>query len=79
MPKALTSFQTNHLVNLDGATYRVPSQRSERIEADSKMFAHVKFLHDNICPNRIIVSPDRDVALIFSPVSRALAWQVFTY
>ena len=71
MPEVLTSFQTNYLANLDGATYRVTSQRSERIdfycnheEGDSKMFAYIKFLYDNICLNRIIVSPDSDVAVI---------------
>ena len=28
------------------------------------MFAYIKFLYDNICLNRIIVSPDSDVAVI---------------
>ena len=69
--ESLTSFQTNYLANLDGITYRVTSQRSERIgfyckheKADSKTFAYVKVLYDNICLNRIIVSPDSDVAVI---------------
>ena len=71
MPKVLTSFQTNYVTNLDGATYRVTSQRSERIdfycnheEADSKIFAYIKPLYDNICLNRIIVSPGSDIAVI---------------
>ena len=71
LPKVLTSFQTNYLANLDGATYRVTSQRSERIdfycnheEADSKIFAYIKLLYDNICLNRIIVSPGSDIAVI---------------
>ena len=70
MPKIATSFQTNYLAYLGGATYRLTSQRTERIEfycnheADSKMFAHIKFLFDNICLNRIIVSLDSDVAVM---------------
>ena len=71
MPQTLTSFQTN-LANLDGTTDHVKSQRSERIdfyrkykEADTKMFAHVKFLGDKIRVNRvIIVWPDSYVAVI---------------
>ena len=70
MSKVLTFFQANYLANLDWAPYGVTSQRSERIdfycnheEADSKMFAYIKSL-DNICLNRIIVSPDSDVAVI---------------
>ena len=58
LPKVLTSFQTNYLANPDGATYRVASQGSERIdiycnyeEADSKIFAYIKFLSDNIFQN----------------------------
>ena len=60
------------MANLDGATDRVTSQRSERIdyynheEADTKMFAYIKFLFENIRLNRVrIVSPDSDVAVIF--------------
>ena len=71
MPKVLTSFQTNYLANLDGATYCVTSQTSEIIdfycnheEAHSKMFVYIKLFYDNICLNRIIVSPDSDVAVI---------------
>ena len=59
------------MANLNGATYRVTSQKSERIdfycnheEADPKMFAYIKFFHDSICLNRIIVSPDSDVAVV---------------
>ena len=55
MPKVLIFFQTNYLENLDGAAYRVTSQRREIIgfycndeEADSKIFAYIKFLYDNI-------------------------------
>ena len=47
----------------------ITSQRRERIdfycnheEADSKMFAYIKFLF--VCLNRIVVSPDSDVAVI---------------
>ena len=71
MPKVLTSFQTNYVTNLDDASYRVTSQRSEKIdfycnheEADSKIFAYIKLLYDNICLNRIIVSPGSDIAVI---------------
>ena len=71
MPKVSTSFQTNYLAYLGSATYRLTSQRTGRIEfycnheeADSKMSAHIKFLFDNICLNRIIVSPDSDVAVM---------------
>ena len=66
--KVLTSFQNKYLVNLDGATYSVTSQRSEKNDfycnhkkADSKMFVYIKLLCDNICLN--IVSPDSDVAV----------------
>ena len=62
---------TNYLANLEGATYRITSQRSEGIdfycnyeETDSQMFAYIKFLYDNICLNRIIFSPDSDVTVI---------------
>ena len=61
----------HYLANLEGATYRITSQRSEGIdfycnpeETDSQMFAYIKFLYDNICLNRIIVSPNSDVAVI---------------
>ena len=72
LPNVLTSSQTIYLANLDGATDRVTSQSSERIafycdheEADMKMVAHIKFLCDNICLNKvIIVLPDSDAAVI---------------
>ena len=87
LPKVLTFFQTNYLANLDGATYRVTSQRSEKIdfycnheEADSKMFAYIKFLYDNICLNclnRITLSPDSDIAVIslYQSVSNWNRWR----
>ena len=72
LPKVLNSFQTNHLANLDSTAYLVTSQRSERIdfycnhkEADSNIFAYIKFFCDSICLNTIIVSPDCDGALIY--------------
>ena len=47
----------------------IRSHRSERIdfyfndeEADSKMFVYIKFLF--VCLNRMVVSPDSDVAVI---------------
>ena len=66
LPNALTSFQTIHLTNLDGATDRVTSQSSEIIdfncdheEAGTKMFACIKFRCGNIRLSRVtIVSPD---------------------
>ena len=69
LPKVLTSFQTIYLTNLDGATDRVTSQSSERIdfycdhkEAYTKMFAYIKFICDNIRPSRVIIgSPDTDL------------------
>ena len=72
MPIVLTSSQTNYLGNFDCATDGVASQSMERIhfycdheEADTKMFAYIKFLCDNIRRNRvIIVSPDSNVAVI---------------
>ena len=72
MAKVLTSFQTIYLTNLDSATDRVTSQSSERVdfycdheEADTKMFAYIKFLCNNIRLRRvIIVSRDTDVAMI---------------
>ena len=72
MSYILTSPQTICLLNLDGAADRVTSQDSERIdfycyyeEADTKMFAYIKFLCDNIRLNRIIIlSPDTDVTVI---------------
>ena len=71
MSYILTSPQTICLLNLDGAADRVTSQDSERIdfycyyeEADTKMFAYIKFLCDNIRLNRIIIfSPDADVTI----------------
>ena len=72
LPKVLSPFQTNYLAYIDGAADRVTSQSSERIdfycdheEADTKMFAYIKFLCDNIHLSRVtIVSPDTDVAVI---------------
>ena len=72
LSKVLTS-QTIYLANLDVATDRVKSQRSERIDfycdhekADTNTFRNIKFLCDNIRLNRvIIISPDTDVAVIF--------------
>ena len=72
MSKVLTSLQTNYLANLDNTADRVISQRSERIdfycnheETDTKMFAYIKFLCDNIWMKRVItVSPDSVVAVI---------------
>ena len=70
--RVLTFFETNYLANLDGATCRVTSQRSKRIdfycnheEADSKIIVYIRLLYDNTCLNKIIVSPDCDAALIF--------------
>ena len=68
----LTSSQTIYLTNPDDATNCVTSQSSERIdffcdreEADTKMFAYIKFLCDNIRLNRIIIiSPDTDIKVI---------------
>ena len=72
LPYVLVSSQTIYLANLDGATDRITSWSSKRIdfycnheEADTKIFAYIKFLCDNIRLNRIIiVSPDTDVTLI---------------
>ena len=66
LPKALTSSQTIYLTNLDGATDRGTSQRSEKIdfycdheEADTKIFAYIKFFCDNFRLSKVtIVSPD---------------------
>ena len=60
------------MANLDGATDRAVSQNSEKTgfycdqgEADTKIFAYIRFLCDNIRLNRIIiVSPDTDVTVI---------------
>ena len=65
----LTSSKTILLASLDGTTDRLTSQSSERIdfywhhtEADTKMFACIKFFCDNICLNKvIIISPDTGV------------------
>ena len=70
----LTSFQTIYLTNFDSATDRVTSQSSERIdfycnheEADTKMFAYIKFLCDNIRLSKVtIVSPDTAQKMKFS-------------
>ena len=70
--KVLTSFQTIYLTNLDSAADRVTSQSSERVdfycdheEADTKMFAYIKFLCNNIRLSRVTtVSPDTDAAMI---------------
>ena len=58
----LMSSQTIDLANLDGTTDRVKDQTSERIdfycdheEADTKMFAYIKFFRDNIHLNRVIM------------------------
>ena len=55
MPNVLTFSQIIYLANFDGAADRVTSQSSERIyfyydheEADTKMFAYIKFLYDTI-------------------------------
>ena len=72
LPYVLTSSQTIYLTNLEGATDRVTSQCSEKIdfyydheEADKKMFAYIKFFSDNIRLNKvIIVAPDTDVTVI---------------
>ena len=72
LPHVLTSCQTICLANLDGATDRAVSQNSEKTgfycdqgEADTKIFAYIRFLCDNIRLNRIIiVSPDTDVTVI---------------
>ena len=60
LQKVLTPLQTNYFANHDGAADCVTSQRSERIdfycnheEANSKMFANIKFLCDNIRLNQI--------------------------
>ena len=68
----LASPQTIYLANLDGVADRVTSQSSERTdfycnheEVDTKIFAHIKLLCDNIRLNRIItVSPDTEVTVI---------------
>ena len=68
----LTSSQNIYLANLDSATDRLASQSSERIdfysdhiESDTKMFAYINFLCDNIPLNMvIIISPDTIVAMI---------------
>ena len=68
----LTSSQTIYLANLDSAIDRKTSQGSERTdfywdheEADTKMFAYIKFHYDNIRLNKIItVSPDTDITVI---------------
>ena len=61
-PKSFQSYlgNSNNKTNLVITADRVRSQRSERIyfycnheEADTKMFAYVKFLCDNIRLNRI--------------------------
>ena len=56
LPNALTSSQTIYLANLDSTADRAKSRSSERIdfycdheEADTKIFAYIKFLCDNIC------------------------------
>ena len=72
MPNVLASSQIIYLANLDGATDCATSQSRERIyfdcsheEADTKMFAYIKFLCDNTCLiSVIIVSLDTDVAMI---------------
>ena len=58
LPNFLTFSETIYLANLDGAPDRVTSQSSERIyfyydhkEADTKLFAYIKFLYDTICLN----------------------------
>ena len=79
LPNDLTSSQTIYLANLDSATDRVASQSSEKIdfyndhrESDTKMFAYINFLCDNIPLNMvIIVSPVTAVAVIS-------LWQSFT-
>ena len=55
MQYVLTSSQTIYLANLDGSTDHVTSQKNERIEfycdyeeANTKMFAYIKFLCDSI-------------------------------
>ena len=72
LPKVLTSFQTIYLTNLDGAADCVTSQSSETIdfycdheEADTKIFAYIKFLCDNNRLSRVtIFLLDTDVAMI---------------
>ena len=61
-------LQTIYLANLDGATDHVTLIFfCNRREADTKMFAYIKFLCDNICLNRVaIVSPYISVAVISS-------------
>ena len=59
-PSVLTSSQTLYLANFDGTTDRVTSQSNERIDfycnhKDTKMFAYIKFLCDNIHLNRVII------------------------
>ena len=60
-----------YLTNLDGATDRVVSQSSERIdfycdheEADTKMFAYIKFLCDNIRLSRVTIVSRTLIAMI---------------
>ena len=68
----LTSSQTIYLAKPDGATDCVTGQQTERNdfycshkEADTKMFAYISFLCDNIHLNMvIIISPDTDVGVI---------------
>ena len=61
LPNTLTSSQTIYLANLDSATDRLISQSSERIdfycdhgEADTKIFAYITLLCDNIRLSRVI-------------------------
>ena len=73
MPSVLTSSQTIDLTRLEVATDRVTSQRSKKKrdfycnheEADTKMFAYIKFTWDTVRLKRvIIVSSDTDVVVI---------------
>ena len=73
LTNVLTSSQTIDLTGLEVATDRVTSQCSKKNfycnheEADTKMFAYIKFPCDDICLKRvIIVSSDTDVAVISS-------------
>ena len=72
LPCVLNSSQTIYLANLDVVTDCVTIQNKENIdfycdhkEDDTKMFAYIKFLCDNIRLDRvIIVSPDSDAAVM---------------
>ena len=69
----LTSSQNIYLANLDSATGLLASQSSERIdfysdhiESDTKMFAYINFLCDDIPLNMVIIVSPGTVAAVIS-------------